>query len=433
MNHNNLTEKGIETALARLGEDDELRLFDGKLPGLVLWRRRRGTPRWYAFRRVAGRKVRVPLAEPSAYPDLRLEQARALYPAVLTRLAAGEDMAKVRRQQRVAAAVERKAARTEMQGGKVPLVSVLEHVEVRMTTLARAPRHTAERQRIGKALIAAGLKDLCDPGACAIAEKWINAQACGDLTKHRYGQHVRALGRVALKKYDELPKDPFRNLEVGSRTIPAPAMFTLPELVDLASDRALATDWGRLFGFLLFTGCRYREGAFARWSRIDIDNATYGILPPTKEEREAGEAVKRGKGRTVTLQADLVNLLRGWPKLYDDFLFASATRITTGDTTVAFRDHCKALGITIGERHIHTLRHSHVALSVACGVPDMQLRLSVGHGGPEMTAHYASAAMLWRGKLKDWHGTFRLRDPAELARLNLAIPTGPPRKAATNE
>ncbi len=47
----------------------------------------------------------------------------------------------------------------------------------------------------------------------------------------------------------------------------------------------------------------------------------------------------------------------------------------------------------------------------------MELRLSVGHGGPEMTKHYANAAMLWRAKLKDWHGTFKLRDQAEVERL----------------
>ena len=34
-----------------------------------------------------------------------------------------------------------------------------------------------------------------------------------------------------------------------------------------------------------------------------------------------------------------------------------------------------------------------------------------------MTAHYGNAAMFWRGKLSAWNGTFRLRDPAEVARL----------------
>jgi integrase len=420
--HPNLTAKGIELAIDKADASEELRLHDGKCPGLVLWRRPNGTPRWYLFRRVGGRKVRYPLAEPSDFPAITLEMARDIYPDIAARVAKGEDLAKTRREARVKGQAERKQAIQVARGGKVPLADVLEHIQTRMDTRDRSPRHTAERQRIGKALIAVGLKDLCDPGACAIAEKWINSQKCGDLTKHRYGQHVRAIGNAALKKWDDLPKDPFRNLEVGSRAIPPPAMFELDELAKLASDAALASDWGRLFAFLLLTGCRYREGAYARWSRIDLDNATYSILPPTKEEREAGEAVKRGKGRTVTLQAELVALLRDWPKLHGDFLFAGTTRITTGDTTVAFRDHCAALGITIGERHIHTLRHSHVALSVACGVQDMQLRLSVGHGGPEMTAHYANAAMLWRGKLKDWRGTFRLRDAAELARLNITLP-----------
>jgi len=139
--------------------------------------------------------------------------------------------------------------------------------------------------------------------------------------------------------------------------------------------------------------------------------------------------VKRDKGRTVYLQPELVDLLRQWSRLHGDFLFPSSCQTTNGDSTLAFRAHLAHLGIPVAGRHIHTLRHAHVSLSVACGVEDMRLRLSVGHGGPEMTRHYANAAILWRGQLGSWTGTFHLRDTAERVRLVPASPSPRPSKA----
>jgi len=402
----NLTEAGIKKALDAANPKAELRLYDAKTPGLLLWRRPGGKARWYLFKRVGKKMKRSAVGEINALDDVPLDLARELAERDKGRLATGIDLA-----------AAKKAKREAAKGGRYPLRDLLDHIITRMETKGRAARHTAERKRVGEALIAAGLTDMGNPRASGIAEKWINGQKCGELTKHRYGMHVRALGRAALKKYDDLPRDPFRSLEVGSATIPAPDLFTLSELFTLTSEPALKTPWGRLCAFLLYTGCRMREGMWARWSRIDLGNATFSVLPPSVEERDAGEAVKRGKGRTVTLQAELVEILRAMPHLHGDFLFPDICRTISGDSTLAFREHLGVLDIPVDGRHIHTLRHAHVTLSVACGVPDMQLRLSVGHGGPAMTAHYSNAAMLWRGKLKDWNGVFRLRDPAEVKRL----------------
>lgn len=401
-----LSEAAIDKALKAAAPDVEIRLYDAKVPGLLLWRRPNGKARWYLFKRVAGKMKRAPVGEINAYDDVPLAMARKLAEQDKGKIAGGIDPVQ-----------EKRAKREAARGGKFPMQDLLDHVIGRMETKGRAPRHTAERKRIGDSLIAAGVRDLGDPQVCGKAEKWINDQECGDLTKHRYGMHVRALGRAALKRYPDLARDPFRALEVGSATIPAPAMFTLDELIRLTSDEAMTGWWGRLFGFLLYTGCRMREGMWARWSRIDLDSSTFGVLPPSAEQRDAGEAVKRNKGRTVTLQPELVEILRSWPHDHGDFLFPEACRTTGGDTTHEFRAALLRLTIPLKKRHIHTLRHAHCALSVACGVPDMQLRLSVGHGGPAMTSHYANAAMLWRGKLKDWKGVFRLRDRAEIERL----------------
>jgi integrase len=404
----NLTEKRIkdELAKAEATEGVEVRMYDSEVSNLVLWRRPGGRARWYVFGRRAGAMKRVPVGDINTWPEVPVETARKLARVILVAMSEKKDPV-----------AQRRAERETARGGKFPLSDLLTHVITRMETLGRASRHTNERKRIGEALIEVGVKDLSDPRACAIAEKWINAQECGDLTKHRYGTHVRALGRAALKRYPDLNRDPFRALEVGSAELPPPAMFTLDALVRLTSDEAMTTWWGKLFSFLLYTGCRYREGAYARWSRLDTDAAAFSVLPPSQDERAAGEAVKRNRGRSVTLQPELVEILKGWPKPHGDFIFHDDCRTKSGDTTQEFRAHLSRLGIPLGDLHIHSLRHAHCTLSVACGVPDMQLRLSVGHGGPAMTSHYANAAMLWRGKLKDWKGTFRLRDSVEVGRV----------------
>jgi integrase len=424
----NLTQRTIDKALKDTPSNEELRLHDGKVCGLLLWRRPNGKPRWYMFKRVGGRIRRLPVSEPCDYPAVSLEMARDAATILVASWARGVDPVKERqatKEQHAAEQVEKQRKAV----GIVPWSDVIDAMAARMLEKGRADRHTAERKRVAEGVGKDGLKDLTDPRACAIAEKWIRKQKCSPLTQHRYGMHIRALGRFAARKFPLMQqRDPFLPLEVGSATIPLPAAFTLDELTKLASDAAMTTEWGRLFAFLLYSGCRMREGMYARWSRIDLDAATYSILPPTAKEREAGEAVKRGKGRTVTLQPELVEILRGWKEQAGkrDFLFADEVQTISFLTTTRFREHLLRLGIPVARdddnRHIHTLRHMHVALSVACGVPDMQLRLSVGHGGAKMSEHYSTMAMLWRAKLKNWGGTFKLRDPSEIERLTGSKP-----------
>jgi integrase len=193
---------------------------------------------------------------------------------------------------------------------------------------------------------------------------------------------------------------------------------------------ARVDDGGPLWAFLLYTGCRYREAAFARWDRIDFDRATFSVIPPTKGERDAGEAVKRGKSRTVTLQPELVGLLRGWRNDDEEFVFPSVWRTVAQhhrDNVAAFRRQLVALEIPLSSRRIHSLRHAHACLAIASGEDSLRLRLSMGHAGEQMAAHYAAAAMRWRGILNAWRGVFRLRDQAEATRLS----TAPAAKAAS--
>ncbi|MFW5829120.1 MAG: tyrosine-type recombinase/integrase, partial [Planctomycetota bacterium] len=381
-------------------------------------RRPKGKARWLVQKRVNGRLLRRPVGELSDLDSVNLETARRLAAKVLVQLAGGTDPAEERQ-------AKRQAQKQAAAGGRVPVRDVLDAMLARMAEGGRSPKHVDERRRICEGLIASGCTDMCDPRARIKAEKYLRGlrartgKPISELTRHRYAEHIRALGNLAIKRYeaDELARDPFRNLEVGHNRLPAPAMFTLPELFQLCSDAALGTEVGRLAAFLLLSGCRLREGAWAEWDAIDLENASYHLRPLTESDRSEGRRLKRNKARIVHLMPELVALLRSWPSEHGRFIFPERFRVPTWHSTEAFRHHLAALGIPVDGRRWHTLRHAHCALAVACGVPEMQLRLSVGHGGSAMTAHYAAAAMAWRAKLRHWQGVFRLRDPSAAALL----------------
>jgi integrase len=143
---------------------------------------------------------------------------------------------------------------------------------------------------------------------------------------------------------------------------------------------------------------------------VDLERATFLVIPPNAAERAAGEAVKRDRARAVALQPELVVLLRRWQDDADgDWLWPEPVRDLGRHSTSALRAHLTALGITQGERVFHSLRHSHCSLALAAGEDGLRLRLSVGHAGDAMTAHYAAQAMRWRGEVAGWGGVWRLR------------------------
>ena len=167
----------------------------------------------------------VALGDINDWPTVPVEVARRLAAEALGKLAVGENPAKAKA-----------AKRAQARGGKVPFQDAINHVVERMATKGRSERHIAELRRVSEAILAKGVRDLCDPRVGTIAETWIKGQPCGNLTKHRYAAHLKAIGRASLRKYPELVRDPFLSVEAGTSALPAPALFTLPELIALASD-----------------------------------------------------------------------------------------------------------------------------------------------------------------------------------------------------
>jgi len=397
-------------------------VYDAKALGLAIRWRPNGKPRWYVVKRAGGRMAWVALGDISDWPTVSVDLARRLAGEALVKLAIGEDP--------VQAKADRRA---KARGGRVPMADALARHLAVLRERGRSGGHVAELERVATAAAAAGVRDLAAPGVASTAAGWLDTLDVSDQTLHRYRAHLIAVGKTAVRWWpaDVLPREPFLALTGKGAPMPAPPYFTPAECAALVADDALAREdsGGRLWAFLLYTGCRFREATWARWDRLDLDRATFAVIPPDAAEHAAGSRVKRNKARTVGLQAELLALLRTWPRTADGFLFPTVWRDQPHVRNVfTFRDHLEAISIPLDGRRIHSLRHAHAVLAVASGEDSLRLRLSMGHAGEAMQSHYASAAMRWRAVLADWRGVFRLRDAEEVARL-----TGPKRAPIATE
>ena len=76
-NATSLTEARIGSAIKLAPKSEDVRLYDSKVSGLLLWRRPKGKPRWYVFLRAGGKMRRVPVGELNTWPSVTLDQAPA--------------------------------------------------------------------------------------------------------------------------------------------------------------------------------------------------------------------------------------------------------------------------------------------------------------------------------------------------------------------
>jgi integrase len=389
-------------------------VYDIRQPGLAVAVTSTGVRTWYVVRRGRMGMVwyRVGDVDSLGVEDARREASKAV-----GKILAGENPNADKRKERLAA-IEK------ARGGKVPLIgeeSALARHLAKLRERGRSKQHLDEVARVADEAYnakASPIKDLADPKIASKADAWLRSLDISELTRHRYRAHLVAIGKTALRWWpaNVLPREPFLALGGSGARLPDPAVFNPWECAQLASDEALARDGGLLWAFLLLSGCRWKEAAWARWDRIDLERSTYQVIPPDAAERAAGSRVKRDKARVVSLQPELVALLRH--KQGVGFLFDEKWRNQPhANNTIAFRAHLKALGIPLEARKIHSLRHAHCCMAIACGQDSATTRLNMGHAGAEMQGHYASRAMRWRGSLIHWAGVFRLRDPVEVAKL----------------
>lgn len=389
----------------------ELRLYDSKVPGLLLrWRAGASAPRWYLLKRVRERTVQSVLGELSSWPAVSVVNARALATKALADLANGISPSDVRAKTR-----KDKADKAAM---VLPMSEVWKRHKAKLLEGERGAEHIREMQLLAEQSEAAGVEDLRHPGIAAKAEAWLMKQDLAPSTRRRRRGFFKDLGNTA-QRWWMLADNPFSALELSTPdAVPDIELFSLAECCDLVSDAGLKHAWGALGAVLLYHGLRLQEGVWMHEERIDADAGVLRVTPPTAAERKLGYRVKRNKAREVPLQEEWLELRKKLPKQKDGYLFPEEFRTLNRKTHWRhFRTWCKSVGIDPGPRSPHTLRHQRATVGLASREGDMRIQLSLGHAGAAMTKHYAQKAMRWTRAVGHWHGVMRFRDPVEVAKL----------------
>jgi integrase len=391
-------------------ESGELRLYDTKVPGLLLrWRKGAPSPRWYILKRVRDRTVQSALGELSSWPAVPVVKARELATRALAELASGKSPADIR--------TEAKQARAAKKTAMVPMLEVWKRHKAILEERGRTDGHIREIQLLAEQSAAAGVDDFRRPDIAARAEKWLMGQDIAQATRRRRRGHFKDLGTTAMRWWG-LTVNPFAPLEMTKPVVADVELFTLPECIALVSDEGLKHEWGMLGALLLYHGLRLREGIWLHRDHIDEVSGVFHVVPPTAKERAAGHAVKRNKTREVPLQEEFAPLLKRLTDQSDGYLFPAEFRIRSRKWHWdRFHGWCRSVGIESGTRHPHTLRHQRATVGLASNEGELRLQLALGHAGAIMTAHYAQKAMRWRKAVGHWRGVIKFRDPAEVAKL----------------
>ncbi|MEO7161986.1 MAG: tyrosine-type recombinase/integrase, partial [Bdellovibrionia bacterium] len=285
------------------------------------------------------------------------------------------------------------------------------------------------KKAISQCMEEAKLTDLLDLKAKHKVESWIEGRKVSDSTKKRQTAYFKSLGDTAVKSWEHLlTKNPFANLEAEAPALVVPEVFTVAECRNLASDKALAHEWGLIGATLLYTGMRLMEAVHLHWDRIYLeDHQRYAdVVPPTKAEHAEGARVKRGKHRTVPLPQELVEILARTPlEQRKGYLFPNEARLRSRKWHWAkFQGWCSAVAVAIEGRHPHSLRHTRACIGLAGGESDLTLRLALGHADNDMSAWYAQSAMRLKAELNHWKGEIRLRDPLHISRNSIGEKRG---------
>jgi integrase len=302
---------------------------------------------------------------------------------------------------------------------QLPTVDVLTSLVNRVEgkPVARSDGHIEELTRVVTAAIDAGIAELTDEDIDRRAQTWLDSLThLAPATRRRYTAHLRAIGRHAVRFFAKATngRDPFLALANDDLPQPDPEVFTVAESRKLVSDDGLDCVFAPAVAVALYTGMRLREVVWLRWPAVDLERKQITVFPPTSDERAAGHKVKRNKRRLLTIQHELLGILKKLPR-DGDYLFDEHMR-TRNNTQYGryLRDVLTAVGVQVNDsqgraRSFHSLRHTHISMALAAGVEGMAIQLYAGHSSSAMTKHYAQAMQAMQPDCRKWNGVLFLR------------------------
>ena len=377
-------------------------VYDTGVPELAVRVTATGSKAWYAvawFKAQAKQKW-IHLGS----GNLPVDQARKLCREQLVKLTDGIDPV-----------AEAKEARKTESERHVMLDDVLKRRTAQLVEKGRCDEYRRDIERTAEGFKKSSkINDLLDPQCANKAEEWVSGLTLSPSSKKRHRANLKSLGIAACRWWPDLmTRNPFAALDAGAVELVAPEIFTVAECKLLVTDKALAHAWGTIGAVLLYTGARLMEAVHLHWSRIDLSDHVrlIYVVPPTIAERAEGARVKRNRGRAIPIQPELLEILARTPEAERvGYLLPDALRLRSrAEHRRQFHKWCILAGVTVGDRHPHSLRHTRACLGLAAGENDLTLRLTLGHTNEAMSAWYAQSAMRMKAQVGHWNGKLTLR------------------------
>lgn len=381
-----------------------LTVYDTGVPELAVRITATGSKAWYAVAWFKA-KAKQKWVHLGNFPALPVDQARKQCREQLVKLADGIDP--------IAEAKEERKTEAERH---VMLDDVLKRRTAQLIEKGRCEEYRRDIERTAEGFKASsGIDDLLNPQCAIEAEKWVSGLTLSPSSKKRHRANLKSLGIAACRWWPDLmTRNPFAALDAGAVDLVAPEIFTVAECKLLVSEKALAHLWGTIGAVLLYTGARLMEGVHLHWSRIDLSDHVrlIYVVPPTTAERAEGARVKRNRGRAIPIQPELIEILARTPEAerVGYLLPDSLRRRHRAEHRRQFLSWCKLAGVTVGDRHPHSLRHTRACLGLAAGENDLTLRLTLGHTNEAMSAWYAQSAMRMKAQVGHWNGKLKLKE-----------------------
>lgn len=143
-----------------------------------------------------------------------------------------------------------------------------------------------------------------------------------------------------------------------------------------------------LIAGLLVTGCREGEMAGLTWDHVDIDNCQLKIdrqwrtCGPQNGGHSFGPLKTPASYRTIPVPASFIDMIKAIKAPDDEFVFNSRTgRHPATETSISrcFFSILDKCDISKPGFHVHSLRHSHVALLLDTGIDIYAISKRLGH------------------------------------------------------
>lgn len=135
------------------------------------------------------------------------------------------------------------------------------------------------------------------------------------------------------------------------------------------------------FQFLFMTGCR--KGEARALLKADFDGKQVHIYKSMRRYKESIKTTKTSTQRWVPLDDATIEMLKPLMNRKGEYLFGDFSPVSLTCVDNHFKKNLKAA--TLPDMRIHDLRHSHVSMLWAAGVPVPEISKRIGHSSPKVT------------------------------------------------